>query len=156
MMHDMRELSFTLAAVAALSISAVLLGLLLWLALMMPAHGRDNGQWDATPADIGAWFNRQMLPDNPYQRCCGEADGYYADSFFVSTEKGKDGRVFAIITDDRDDAPLGRRHVENGTMIEVPAHKFKDSRADPNPSGHGVIFLNVNHQVLCYVAPSGA
>jgi GTP cyclohydrolase II len=92
---------------------------------------------------------------NPTYSCCGEADAYFADAYEVV-----DGKVVAIITDDRDDFPLGRPHVPVGTRIEVPLNKMVDSRNDVNPSGHGVIFL-VNYEnehgraVLCFVPGLG-
>jgi hypothetical protein len=116
------------------------------------AHARDAGQWGATPKEEREWFARQKMPDRPIVSCCGEADAYFSDSFVV-----ENGRVFAIITDDRDDAPLGRPHIDVGTRIEVPAEKFKDSRDDPNPTGHGVLFVGTYRKfdVYCYIAPTG-
>ena len=59
----------------------------------------------------------------------------------------------AIITDERDDAPLGRPHIAPGTRIAVPNRKMKWDAG--NPTGHGVIFVGLRGQVLCYVAPGG-
>lgn len=115
-----------------------------------PALPRDFGQWEATPKEVRDWVRRQMQPDYPSVSCCGEADGYHSDSVAVEGQK-----VFAIITDTRDDGPLGRPHVPVGTRIEVPVHKNKDSRGDPNPTGHGFIFLNNQGDVICYIGPSG-
>lgn len=82
---------------------------------------------------------------------------YYADKVEVD---GKGG-VFAVITDERDDAPLGRAHIAIGTRIPIPDFKNKDTRADPNPTGHTVIFVRWyaeqeggNFGVLCFL-PSG-
>lgn len=110
-----------------------------------PAHPREGGQWDESDLERRQWFSRQMMPDNPPVRCCGEADAYYADKFEVSGDT-----FYAVITDDRDDAPLNRPHIAPGTRIEIPAHKFNDPRKDPNPTGHGIVFVTTSLQVLCY------
>lgn len=115
-----------------------------------PAGARDLAQWeDADPANR-SWFARQMQPDNPLTSCCGESDAYFADSHEV-----KDGKVYAIITDTRPDGPLGRPHIPPGTRVFVPDHKFKDSRRDPNPDGHGVVFVSSSGNVFCFIAPGG-
>ena len=91
-----------------------------------------------------------MQPDNPKMSCCGEADSYWADSF--EQEKGL---YVAIVTDERDDAPLKRPHVAIGTRIVIPNNKIKFNEG--NPTGHGVLFMS--HQpyffVYCYVPPGG-
>jgi hypothetical protein len=89
-----------------------------------------------------------MMPDNPTISCCGGADAYYADAFETDGD-----RYVAVITDTRDDAPLGRHHVELGTRIVVPTRKLKVDSG--NPTGHGVIFLSSSDTVFCYVAPGG-
>ena len=61
-----------------------------------------------------------MQPDNPNRRCCGLADAYWADSYEV-----KDDQYIAIITDERDDEPLRRPHIENGRRFVVPNSKIK-------------------------------
>ena len=103
---------------------------------------------EATDATVRAWFRELMQPDHPLVPCCGEADAYYADSFEVDGD-----RYVAIITDTREDAPLGRPHIPSGTKIVVPNHKLKYDRG--NPTGHGVIFVNLARDVLCYVVPGG-
>jgi hypothetical protein len=90
----------------------------------------------------------QMQPDNPVASCCGESDAYWADEVRV-----RDGKVYAVITDDRPDAPLGRPHVPVGTEVEIPDHKLKFDRG--NPTGHGVVFLSGTRHVWCYVQPGG-
>lgn len=112
------------------------------------AAARDDGQWELTDPSVGRWFRELMQPDNPSVPCCGFADAYYADKTYT-----KDGKNIAVITDDRDDAPLGRPHVPLGTEIEIPDIKMKWDRG--NPTGHGVIFLGGGRQVLCFVMPSG-
>lgn len=117
------------------------------------AFGRDLGQWEGSPPEVRAWFSRQMQPDSPFESnwsCCGPGDAYWADEIEI-----RDGRFFAIVTDDRDDAPLGRPHIDIGTRIEIPPHKFNDPRGDPNPTGHGIVFVSISGTVYCYFNPPG-
>ena len=74
--------------------------------------------------------------------------GQWADT--VLTE---DGKIVAVITDDRPDEPLNRRHVPVGTRIVVPPHKIKWDRG--NPTGHVIIFLSVANEVYCFVQNGG-
>jgi hypothetical protein len=108
---------------------------------------RDQGQWEATDADVRAWYRDLKQPDNPRVTCCGEADAYWADSFEVHGDQ-----YVAIITDERADSNLGRPPIAVGTRILVPNYKLKTDAG--NPTGHGVIFVG-GGQVLCYVAPGG-
>lgn len=119
-----------------------------------PAHPRDNGQWEATDADVKKWYKDLMRPDNPRMSCCGESDAYHADSFrsTVDAETGEASYI-AVITDERDDKPLYRPHVPVGTEIVVPNTKLKHDKG--NPTGHGVIFMNAKQEVFCYVTPGG-
>ncbi|XUM21083.1 hypothetical protein ACRAVF_27355 [Bradyrhizobium oligotrophicum S58] len=129
-----------------------MIGLLLAVALFVagrPGHARDLGQWQATDPALRAWYESLMQPDVPTASCCGEADAYFADEIHV-----RDGKTYAVITDDRPDEPRGRPHVPVGTEIEVPQNKLKWDRG--NPTGHGVIFLSRNRYVFCYVQPDGA
>lgn len=130
--------------------STLLLALTLYICgLAAPALARDLGQWQHADPRISAWFKSLMQPDNPSMSCCGKVDAYWADGVEVT----KDGQVIAIVTDERDDAPLGRRHVPPGTRVVVPPHKLKWDRG--NPTGHVVIFLDGNNDVLCYVMNGG-
>lgn len=113
------------------------------------AHARDLGQWDNADPSIAAWYSSLRQPDNPSISCCGESDAYWADQ----AKTGPNGETIAIITDDRPDEPLRRPHVPIGTEIVVPAHKLKWDRG--NPTGHVVIFLSRNLDVLCYVQGTG-
>jgi hypothetical protein len=122
------------------------------------AYARDNGQWDATNADVQKWFKGLMQPDLPTISCCGEADAYYADSWEVEGD-----HYVAVITDTRPDAPLHRPHIEVGTRIRVPNHKMKFDAG--NPTGHGVVFVVLRGDdddppdgwhVYCYITPGGA
>jgi hypothetical protein len=93
-----------------------------------------------------------MQPDAPHASCCGEADAYFADEVHV-----RNGKTYAVITDDRPDIPRMRPHVEIGTEVEIPDNKLKWDRS--NPTGHGVVFLGsglgINRYVFCYVQPGG-
>src|ERR1700730_1212721 len=112
------------------------------------AKSRDLGQWENGDPAVREWYRSLKQPDNPIVPCCGESDAYFADEIHV-----RDGKTYATITDDRDDAPLGRHHVPVGTEIFIPDHKLKWS--DGNPTGHAIVFLNVNNEAYCYVQGSG-
>jgi len=109
---------------------------------------RDVGQWEATDPEVRAWYRGLMQPDNPSASCCGTADAYWADEIWV-----RNGKTYAVVTDDRPDSPLGRPHVPNGTEVEIPNHKLKWDKG--NPTGHGVVFLGPNRYVFCFVQPGG-
>lgn len=137
------------------------------LLAVLPAEAREGPQWaqlqpgetEMDRAARSAWFNRQKMPDNPGTSCCGEGDAYYADS----VEVDKVGNVFAIVTDERPDSPLSRPHIKPGTKILIPPWKNKDTRSDPNPTGHTIIFvrwyndlgLDGDWGVLCYLPEGG-
>lgn len=112
------------------------------------ASARDLGQWGDSSKATREWYARQMQPDAPAASCCGEADAYWADTF---TQDG-DSYV-AVITDDRADEPLHRPHLDIGTRIKVPNAKVKLGITDPNPTGHGVIFISSGGHVYCYLPP---
>ena len=112
-----------------------------WSSLFPIALARDYGQWENSPPHVRRWFQGLKQPDNPRVSCCGEADAYEADIFEVDG-----GRYVAIITD-------GKGEIPNGTKIPVPNHKMKWDEG--NPTGHGIIFIGVQGQVYCYVAPGG-
>lgn len=113
------------------------------------SKARDLGQWEGANHLIKQWYENLMRPDVPGSSCCGEADAYWADSFDVDRASGQ---YIAIITDERDDAPLKRPHVPPGTRITVPNEKIKWNEG--NPTGRGVIFMNGSY-VYCYVPPGG-
>lgn len=128
---------------------AVFLAAAFWLGLNIGAvFGRDLGQWGAQDPSQREWYQSLMQPDAPASSCCGEADAYFCDGYSARGDK-----AFCTITDDRDDAPRGRPHVDVGTVIEIPQHKLKWDRG--NPTGHGVVFLSRNRFVFCYVQPGG-
>jgi hypothetical protein len=112
------------------------------LAMIASAAARDNGRWSDSPAQIRQWFQSLMQPDNPSMSCCGEADAFEADTFEVEGD-----HYVAVITD-------GKGVVANGTRIPVPNRKMKWDAG--NPTGHGIVFLQVGTlNVYCYVAPGG-
>ena len=58
-----------------------------------------------------------------------------------------------IITDERDDEPLNRPHIENGRRFVVPNSKIKWDSG--HPTGHGIIFIGVGLEVYCYLPAGG-
>jgi len=119
--------------------------LLTWLAAL--ASARDLGQWENQDPKIRKWFNSLMIPDMPAFSCCGKSDAYWSDAYEV-----KGDEYVAIITDTRDDAPLGRRHIEAGTRIPIPNYRIKWDQG--NPTGHGWVFIG-GDEVFCYLPPGG-
>jgi len=111
-------------------------------------HARDLGQWKNSDPEVSEWYRTLMMPDIPTSSCCGEADAYWCDIIHV-----KDGATFCTITDDRDDVPLMRPHVDIGTEIEIPDHKLKFDRG--NPTGHQIVFMSSGGTVYCFVQSSG-
>jgi hypothetical protein len=118
--------------------------------LLVSTHAiaKNQGQWESTDADVRRWYRDLRQPDNQFQSCCGEADAYWADSYFVSGDN-----YVAIITDERDHATLGRIPRSAGDRFVVPNAKIKFDAG--NPTGHGVIFIGADGRVLCYVPPGG-
>ena len=112
------------------------------LALSAPAAARDDGQWASSPTNIRQWFQSLMQPDHPQISCCGEADAFEADTYEVEGD-----HYVAIITG-------GKTVYPPGTRIPVPNEKMKWDAG--NPTGHGIIFLQIGTaKVYCYVAPGG-
>jgi hypothetical protein len=103
---------------------------------------------DHSHPELDEWYSSLMQPDVPTASCCGIADAYWCDDYYARA-----GKAYCKITDDRDDLPLGRPHVDLGTEIEIPPHKLKWDRS--NPTGHGVVFLSRAGYVFCYVQPGG-
>ena len=118
------------------------------MVLVAPAQARDLGQWSNVDPKVSEWFRTLMQPDQPGVSCCGNADAYWCDEIHV-----KNGKTFCAITDDRDDAPLGRPHIPVGTVIEIPRNKIKWDRG--NPTGHTVVFLSTTRYVYCFVQNGG-
>jgi hypothetical protein len=132
--------------------NCAMLGLLcvaIALGVLNPAYAHDLGQWNGGDAAMRDWYQSLMRPDAPASSCCGEADAYFCDDYRMER-----GRAVCTITDDRPDGPRGRPHVDVGTVIEIPAGKLKWDRG--NPTGRGVLFMNWQKYVFCYVQPGGA
>ena len=150
----------------------VLVGLAL-LGMLAFVLARDNGQWEEVEhsPEVQAWFRSLVQPDTVGRTgfgtggtsCCGESDGYYADEV-----RYRDGKMFAVITDERDDGPLNRPHEDIGREYEVPISKIvgPEQQLRGNPTGHVIIFLGgpsysqagdrMNPRpVLCYVMNGG-
>lgn len=120
---------------------AVLISLL--LAAPVLAHDEDH--------EHDAWFEALRQPDNPSLSCCGPADHYWCDAVHV-----RDGKTYCTVTDARDDAPLGRRHVKVGTEVEIPEGKIGAYQGG-NPTGHTIVFLSGGEDpaVYCFVQDFG-
>lgn len=112
------------------------------------AQARDNGQWENSTPEVREWFRTLMRPDLPWASCCGEADAYYCDDIHV-----RDGKTYCTITDDRDDLPLRRPHIDVGTEIFIPPEKLKWDKG--NPTGHAIVFLSNNLYTFCFVQGVG-
>jgi len=106
------------------------------------AAGRDAGQWEG--ASDSEWYASLIQPDSG-SSCCGEGDAWFADD----TEVGPNGETIAIITDTRDDEPRKRRHIPPGTTFIIPPEKVRKSPS-ANPTGHNVIFIGTDNNVLCW------
>lgn len=119
------------------------------------SHARDLGQWENADPAIRDWYRTLRQPDAPPRLCCDLSDAYWADSYDIAP----DGRYIAIVTDDRQDEPLGRPHVPVGTRIVIPKNKIKFDQG--NPTGHGLVFLGNKpwlgsiDGVYCYLPPGG-
>lgn len=113
-----------------------------WLLFCVGAHAHDEDH------EHDQWYGSLMQPDNPVASCCGLADAYWCDDYYA-----RDGKAFCKITDDRDDAPLKRPHVDIGTEIEIPSYKLKWDKA--NPTGHSIVFMSAWRYVFCFVQAGG-
>lgn len=112
------------------------------------AQARDNGQWENSDPAVKEWYSTLMRPDVPDMSCCGEADAYYCDIIHVREDK-----TYCTITDDRDDAPLRRPHIDIGTEILIPPEKLKYDKG--NPTGHSIVFLSTHGFPYCFVQTWG-
>lgn len=122
---------------------------LLMLAVALLLFASKARAHDAAHPEHEQWYSELKRPNMEEYSCCGIADAYWADVAHV-----RNGKLYATITDDREDAPLrGRHHVPVGTEIEVPNETL--TWKGGNPTGHVVIFLTGNNEVLCYVQGSG-
>lgn len=123
----------------------ILFGVMGGLLLGQCAHARDLGQWGNIDPAISEWYRSLKQPDNSVS-CCGEADSYYCD------EHARGSQLYCVIDDDRDNEALKRKPIANGTEILIPDNKLN---RDPNPTGHGVVFLSYGGIVWCYVGIGG-
>lgn len=136
--------------------------------LFMHMANAKSVNWDNVGHDAATrlWFQQLKQPDTLTMggngtSCCGEADAYYAETHI------EDGKTYAIINDERDDGPLQRAHVPNGTRYLVPDQKIVDvTKQGGNPVGRTIIFLgfviwqgNEAHPeqrgVLCFIPSEG-
>lgn len=104
--------------------------------------------------------------------CCGLGDAFVADSFY---EQG--GKYYAVITDGTDWFYRIKGAIRVGTAIEIPADMLTAANDPyyvdhPNPTHHGVVFLEVSRvggrivnsqggpperaKPVCYFKPNGA
>jgi len=121
--------------------------------LTSKAYGRDLGQWEQADPFVREWYRTVKVPGTGMS-CCGEADAYWADR--TETDHLPDGstQLIAVITDDRPPETIPqRRPIPIGTRYVVPPERIAWKHG--NPTGHIVIFLNINDQVLCYVQNGG-
>lgn len=120
--------------------------IMLCLCLIDPAKARYDPEWENSPPHVRAWFQSLMQPDNPHMSCCGEADAYEADMFEVDGDN-----YVAIIT--AQGPAVQKPYIKEGTRINVPNSKMKWDKG--NPTGHGIIFIGLQGQIYCYIAPGG-
>jgi hypothetical protein len=121
---------------------AVILALL-WVTGAFGKEWQDDPS--ITPA-VHHWFQNLMQPDNPQVSCCGEADAFEADDFETTVDEHGETIYVAIITN-------GKGAIPEGTRIPIPNSKIKWD--DPNPTGHGIIFISTTGTVYCYCPPAG-
>ena len=141
-----------------LGIGVVLGFIILLFALPAQSHDMDH-------PELNQWFSDLRQPDNPVMSCCGTADAYWCDDLSTETKVGDDGntytRNFCAITDERE--VKGRVHVDVGTKIEIPSHKIKWTKNDPqsatdyerNPTSHSIVFLSRGFYVYCFIGGAG-
>lgn len=126
-----------------ITIAILVVSFFAFLIEVVPA--RDLGQWENTDPETRAWFKSLRMPDNPTSSCCGEADSYYC-----SEHATKEGQVYCIIDDDRDNEALSRTPIKNGTVIAIPPEKLNK---DSNPTGRAIVFLSSNGSfVYCFIS----
>ena len=78
---------------------------------------------------------RNMMPAS----CCGEADAYWADAIEIDGDK-----IYAVITDDRDDGPLKRQHVDSGSKyfdLRTNARLISEICQRAIRTRHAILFL---------------
>jgi hypothetical protein len=123
--------------------------LLLSLLLASPALASD-----LYPApDLTEYYEMLRMPDQPMISCCGMGDAYIADETEVDLATGD---IIAVITDTRPDSftlpdgrTINRVHIPAGTRFVVPKQKIR-KKPIPNPTGHTIVFIGAQMNVLCY------
>ena len=84
----------------------------------------------------------------------------------IHIEMHGDNVYAPVVTDDRDDAKLGRQHVDSGSKYLVPNDTVVGEIQRGNPTGHAILFLGewnssdwgnamAGRPVLCYVPNGG-
>ena len=108
---------------------------------------------DYAAPDIGDYYESLRMPDQPNISCCGIGDAYYADKTEIEPATGD---LVAVITDTRPDSftlpdgrTINRVHIPPGTKFVVPKHKIRKYPI-PNPTGHTIVFIGAQMNVLCY------
>jgi hypothetical protein len=139
---------------------------LLLIVLLLPRPGHSQ-VFDGLPITEQ---ERQWFAEIP--ACCGLGDAFVADSFYE-----KAGKFYAVITDGTDWFYRIKGAIRVGTAIEIPADMLAAANdpyytEHPNPTHHGVIFLEVQSvggrivnseggppeqaKPICYFKPGGA
>ena len=102
--------------------------------------------------DLSDYYESLKMPDYVQISCCGMGDAYYADK----TETDATGNLVAVITDTRADTfnlpdgrVINRLHIPEGTKFVVPKSKIRKYPI-PNPTGHTIVFIGAQLNVLCY------
>lgn len=183
-MLDAAALGLALLATAALGFGlALLAAAALALLAAQPAPAAEGWQGRpliCDPADLGPgtpelkqcqdWISGVLQP-NSRSTCCGESDAFVADSFKFNDK----GEYVAVITrdyppltgDDGEGSTVTIPGVPAGTEIVIPKERLNKSfdaddnnplgtrsREGNNPTGRGIVFMNVNKTVYCYFAPT--
>lgn len=125
-------------------------------AVILAIVASPAGAGDALPEDLEAYYSALRQPDSPGVSCCGWGDAYRADDTEPCPVLGPACAVVAIITDTRPNTirlksgrVIRRTPVAVGTRVMVPPHKVRRP-AQPNPTGHNLIFLGTGLDVLCW------
>lgn len=150
-----------------LGIGLIVSGLvLLGSCTMNHAYARDGWDKGARPkvcgnnlepkelTDCRKWIGNVQQPTSEAS-CCGEADAFIADEF----DTDKDGNFVAIITEEYilgvDEYGDDTAAYSKGTRIVIPKDKINPEGPikGNNRTGHGIVFIGTNGDVLCYFLP---
>jgi hypothetical protein len=112
---------------------------------------------------------QKWFAEAPVLKCCSLADGFEADLFEDPDSNGT--AVWVIITDNGEPVCWDSLDYSEddgaGTLVRSCRMDLPDQRrfyvtndqirwTPPNPTGHGVLFIDHKGKVLCYFWPSGA